>query len=70
MFKALSRDVTIAGFAGKRAIFFVFAGKTGKQYHFSLEDAGKLEFLVFLSACLIWPRQDVKRPVGFVYDSV
>ena len=36
MFKALSRDVTIAGFAGKRAIFFVFAGKTGKQYHFSL----------------------------------
>ena len=66
MFKALSRDVTIAGFAGKRAIFFVFAGKTGKQYHFSLEDAGKLEFMGFLSSCLslIWPRQDVKRPVG------
>ena len=37
------------GFAGKRASFLVFAGKTGKQYHFSLKDAGKLEFLGFLN---------------------
>ena len=39
---SMSRVVTIARFAGfarftgKRAIFLVFAGKTGKQYHFSL----------------------------------
>ena len=40
--KHFLRVITIAGFAlfaefvGKNAIFFVFAGKAGKQYHFSL----------------------------------
>ena len=63
--------VTTAGFAGKNAIF-VSAAKTLKQYHFSLSDVGKLEFLGFLSVYLsrICPRQGVKRPVGFVCDSV
>ena len=67
----MCRVVTIAGFAGK-SYFLVFAGKTGKQYHFSLEDAGKLEFLGF-EACtvsLVFPREDIKRPISSVYDSV
>ena len=34
--RSVIRVVTIAGFAGKRVVFLVFAGKTGKQDHFSL----------------------------------
>ena len=67
------RAVTIARFAWKWAIFLVFAGKTGKQYQFSLKDSGKLQFLDIFNLALlnlVCPRQNFKRPIGFFYDSV
>ena len=62
--KHFLRVVTIAGFT----LFAEFVGESA-IFLFLLE---KLEFLGFLSMCLslMCSRQDVKRPVGFVYDSV
>ena len=65
------RVVAIAGFAGKSA-FFYFCWKNWKTVSFFIIRCWKIGIPGFFKHVLnlICPRQDIKRPVSLVYDSV